>query len=709
MNQVFISKLTEITLANLGDENFGVNDLAREAGMSLYHVSTKLKAITNKTISQFIRETRLLKALEMLQNEGVTVSEVAYKVGFGSPTYFNTCFHEFFGYPPGEVKKRNFIIREERESVQIMRKQTSNRSVNRAGIKAFAGILLLSLFTFLAYHTLFTTTPVAKLGSSAFLYKKSIAVLPFRNLSDSTNNQYFIDGLMEQILTNLSKIHELRVISRTSVDQFRETGKSTKEIGKILNVDYIVEGSGQKYGNRFRLSVQLIETSTDSHIWAKPYDQEISETRDIFNIQSQIAQAIARELEAKITPEEKQLIEKASTTNLTALDFYQRGQEEYEKYADEPENKLWLQKANSMYRKALESDSAFALAYTGLADVYWSSHFENEFLSVNYVDSVPILCDIALSFDNKLPEAHYLKGEYYYATGKPEEAMKEYDKAIEYNPNDANSYIGKALLYDNYYYDYINAIHNYEKAISYHRGRSLLALLTIIRYPYLKAGFIEEARHYTQEAFRFSGDTISYYYNLSEIESLSGNDSISIKYLEKGYSIDSNNITVLVLLGSAYTDLHQPAVAMKYFKKCIERDTSVGVIFSSGYYCSVGFAYLQNGNKEKAEYYFNKQIEISNRLIELHRSTYQEQSGKYLTLAYVYSAMGEKEKALKNLEIYNQRKVMSLWDVYAFRHSPLFDNIRDDPEFRKIVNDIESKYMAQHERARKWLVAQGKI
>jgi AraC-like DNA-binding protein len=104
-DKVFISKLTEITLANLGDENFGVNELAHELGVSHHFLRRQLHEITNKTINQFIRETRLQKALEMLQNGKVTSSDVAYKVGFSSPAYFNTCFHEFFGYPPGKVKK----------------------------------------------------------------------------------------------------------------------------------------------------------------------------------------------------------------------------------------------------------------------------------------------------------------------------------------------------------------------------------------------------------------------------------------------------------------------------------------------------------------------------------------------------------------------------------------------------------------------------
>ena len=138
---------------------------------------------------------------------------------------------------------------------------------------------------------------------------------------------------MEEVNNNLQKISDFsRVISRNSVEQFRNnTTKSMFEIAKRLNVNYIVEGSGQKYGNKFVLRVQLIVANNEKHLWGKSYDREIRETSDIISIQSEIAQAIAAELKSIITPEEKQLINKIPTTNLTAYDFYKQGREEYAK------------------------------------------------------------------------------------------------------------------------------------------------------------------------------------------------------------------------------------------------------------------------------------------------------------------------------------------------------------------------------------------
>lgn len=150
-DKIFLSKLTEITLANLGNENFGVNELANKMGVSHHILRRRLHVITNKTINQFIRETRLQKALEMLQNGNVTSSDVAYKVGFSSPAYFNTCFSEFFGYPPGQVKRTTTNNAKEINSIQVKSKHEQKRSSRRTFIYISSGILLLAVIVFLIY------------------------------------------------------------------------------------------------------------------------------------------------------------------------------------------------------------------------------------------------------------------------------------------------------------------------------------------------------------------------------------------------------------------------------------------------------------------------------------------------------------------------------------------------------------------------------
>ncbi len=234
-------------------------------------------------------------------------------------------------------------------------------------------LLIITLSGFLFVAGVFAVFKIIGDGKKSFdirKLEKSIAVLPFINDSPDQENTYFINGLMEEILNNLQKIKDFRVLSRTSTEQYRGTVRPTMpEIGKKLDVNFIVEGSGQKIGNKFVLRVQLIAVHNERHLWGESYTREIRETSDIIGIQSQVAQTIAAELKATITPEEKKQIEKTYTTNLTALDFYQRGDYELDKYYSDNSNKATLKRAEEMYYKALEYDSTFAMAYCGLAEL----------------------------------------------------------------------------------------------------------------------------------------------------------------------------------------------------------------------------------------------------------------------------------------------------------------------------------------------------
>jgi TolB-like protein len=528
--------------------------------------------------------------------------------------------------------------------------------------------------------------------------EKSIAVLPFRNDSASDSTTYFINGLMEEILNNLQKIKDFRVLSRNSVEQFRNnTTKSTPEIAKKLGVNYIVEGSGQKYGNKFVLRVQLIVADNEKHLWGKSYDREIRETSDIISTQSEIAQSIAAELNAIITPEEKQLINKIPTTNLTAYDFYQQGREEYAKAA--------LQKAEDLYHKSLKYDSTFAPAYSGLAMVYWDKHYSQEYFSENFMDSVLILANIALSHDYHLSEPYTLKGRYYSEIGKPEQAIEEFDKAIKLNPNDWMAYWEKGDFY--YSTDLVNNINCLQKAASINRGPDLPGLLLDIGGAYFNAGFPEKAKQYYQDKLKLDGDSSSYYDCLENDECWLANFNKSIEFAEKGYAIDSTDVGILEMLGMDYAWLGQYKESLKYYKKWLEILKTKGELSINDMH-RIGYVYWQNGYKKEAEYYFNEQIKYCNRTNELKRL-----QGQYLytyyDLAGVYAFRGEKDKAYKNLRIFNKIQRIPLWMATLIKTDPLFNSIRNEPEFQQITRDVEAKYQAEHERVRKWLEEQGML
>jgi TolB-like protein/AraC-like DNA-binding protein len=701
-DQIFISKLTGIILANLGNENFGVNELVHEAGISHYSLKRRLLSITNRTIKQFIREVRLQRALEMIQNEELNISEVAYKVGFSSPGYFNTCFHEFFGFPPGAVKKGDYVKTAGTDPENISQHQ-KKRNPGRVFSFFLISVLVLAVFAYLINKVFFNNSST---DTGIYLNSpgKSIAVLPFKNLSDTLANQYFIDGLMEEILTDLARIHELRVISRTSGERYRNnTDKSIPEIARELRVNYIVEGSGQKYGNFYRIRVQLIEGKSDKHLWVNTYEGEIKGTKDIYKVQSQIAQAIAAELKAEITPEEKQLIEKTHTISLTALNFYQKGRDEFVKYWIDSNNKEALSKAEYYYRRALEYDPEYAQAYTGLALIYKNKNIRREYFSENYMDSVLILADIALLFDNKSAEAYVLKGDYYSEKGEKQKALEEYNRAIEINPNSWEAFWGKANL--SIYDDNVDLIYNCSKAASLIQGPERQLILQTLSFLYVQLGFIEIASKSYSEILELYGDSLSYLINLGGLEYSRGNYSKSVEYLEAAYKMDSTRIllffnqNVFSALGENNLLSGHFEASIKYYRKLISILDTRGEINYNNMH-RIGYAYLKNGYKKEADFYFNKQLYYCNVIIKSDRSP---KNYAYYDRAGVFAIKGDREKAFEDLKMFNKSKTEGLWMVNLIKSDPLFDSIRNEPEFQQIIRDVEAKYQAEHERIRKWL------
>lgn len=691
----FIEKLTQITEENLTNGQFGVSELAREMGMVRTSLHRRVKSITGASASQFIRGIRLKIAMKLLRDTSLNISEVAFECGFNSVSYFSTCFHDHYGYPPGEVGKREYQEHNSNEE-----KDNDPNAVNSNKHLSSSFLITGFVLVIAAIVLVFIFKPFKPKHE---ILDKSIAVLPFANLSQDQENDYFINGIMWEILLNLQTIEDLRVPSRTSVEQYRNSSKSLPEIAIEMGVNYIVEGSGQKYGNTFKLNVQLIEAGTDDQLWGESYENEIKKPEDIFKIQSQIAQSIATELEAIITPEEKQLIEKLPTTNLNAYDFYQRGKEEHLRYWLDSDHEEALERAEDLYQYALEYDSTFALTYIGLAKVYWDKHYRESYFSENFLDSVPILVDIALSYDNQLAEAYTVRGKFYNEENLTDQAIEEFNRAIEINPNEWMAYYEKGSLYESL--DQVKSIDNFHKTVSLNRGPELPELLRSLGMAYYYAGFLEKHKFYIQQAFRLDGDSMKYYESLGRVE-LFSNHNRAVEYLEKAYAIDSNEFYVLRGLASQFMYLGDYEKSLVYFNKWNERQGMGQWSIMSSH--RIGYVYWQIGNKNEAMNYFDAQKENCKRGIELGRS-YAQKSLSYYDLAGVYAFLGGKEKAYENLRIFKERKQMPLWLTNMIKIDPLFYNIRGEPEFQQIVREVEAKYQAEHERVRKWLEENGML
>jgi TolB-like protein/Tfp pilus assembly protein PilF len=275
--------------------------------------------------------------------------------------------------------------------------------------------------------------------SSAHKVDKSIAVLPFQNLSDNPENAYFADGIQDDVLTNLSKIGDLRVISRTSVMQYRGKATNLRDIGKALAVSNILEGSVRRSGNKVRVNVQLIDANSDEHIWANDYDRDVT---DVFAIQSDLAQKIAEALQAKLSPGEKSRMERKPTENGEAyLAFVQAHNlscafEDFDK----------LKQSEQLYERAIELDPNFALALARYSQLEsWIVHiFER---TSQRRDKARTLAERALELQPDLPEAHLALGfSYYYGDNNYDAALKEFEIAQRGLPNESEVYLALGAI-----------------------------------------------------------------------------------------------------------------------------------------------------------------------------------------------------------------------------------------------------------------------
>ncbi len=265
-------------------------------------------------------------------------------------------------------------------------------------------------------------------SEASSILEKSIAVLPFTNLSEDKGNEYFADGLVEDLLNRISMIEELKVISRTSSEMYRERGvKSVSEVAGELGVSYILEGSVQRYGDKARITVQLIDAINDDHIWAENYDRDIV---DVFDTQSEIALHIVSELNSILTSEQKAHIQENKTNNVQAFELYQMGRFFWNKRTSEGSTR-----SIEYFEKAIEEDPGYGLAYAGLADAYSIMAAHGWIDRQEGLDKGEELALKALDLDGNLPETYGVLGNIYQNNWNWEKADGAYKRALELNPN----------------------------------------------------------------------------------------------------------------------------------------------------------------------------------------------------------------------------------------------------------------------------------
>jgi len=669
IDKEFLQKVTKTIEENISNEQFGVSELAEKMGMSRSNLLRKVKKLTNLSVSRFIRNVRLGIAKEMLEEGLDTVSQISYKVGFSSTSYFIKCFREHYGHPPGEVGKGEIIDEPaDNEVPEIAKKK---RTIPIAG--AYIIVVLFAILLFVSLKPLLFKTKNAE---------KSIAVLPFKNDSNDSANVYFINGLMESTLNNLQKIKDLRVISRTSTEKYRNSPKTTPEIARELEVSYLVEGSGQKIGNQILLNIQLIDAKNDKHLWAEQYTREVD---DIFSLQSEIAKNIAEKIEVIVSDDVQQSIDKIPTENLEAYDSFLKGIDLLNKGL--PEN---ARQSISYLQKAISMDNEFARAFAAMAMAYYTLD-ENRGMK-QFTDSINYFADRAMFYDPKLPQSLIAKALFYMNSGEYEPAIPYFERALEYNPNYDLVFVFLLDLYANHlpntekYLEY--ALRGLRIDISSYDSTVASFNFLHIANAFIQAGFQAQAEKYINKSLDYYPDNLYSQYTKAYILFAKTSDLAQTRDdLLKTFTKDTTRIDIMQEVGKIYYYLHDYKNAYHYYKRFVEiRNTyQLNIYYSEN--AKIAYVYSKMGFADEGE----KLLEEFRNYAENDPSIY-----KHSNLALYYAYKGENKKAIDQLLLFSNESNYFYWSVLFMPIEPLFDNLKDLSEFKKAISEIETNFANWH-------------
>ncbi|MBQ4915030.1 helix-turn-helix domain-containing protein [Maribacter sp. MMG018] len=681
----FTEQAEALILAHLSDEHFGVSELAGAMHMSRSNLLRKCKKQTQLSASQFIRQVRLKQAMELLKDSDLTVSEVSYRVGFGSTSYFIKCFREHYGYPPGETGKQ--VEKEMEETKPIVPNEATVETLPfpkryQWPLAVVFLLLLIGVFIWKPF------SPASKASEKSDI-EKSIAVLPFKNESNDATNLYFVNGLMEAALGNLQKIEDLRVISRTSVEKYRNSDKNIQEIATDLGVNYIVEGSGQKVGDQVLLNIQLIDAATDSRIWGQQYTHEVL---DIFALQNEVAKKIAHAVEANVTPSELEQIDKKPTDNLVAYDYYLKAQGPFLLRTEEG-----LQEAIPLFEKALEEDAEFALVYADLAIAYYYLDlFKKE---KKYTEQINNYADKALLYDPKLAESLMAKALYYQHTGDYRLAVPHLQKALEYNPNSSPVVQMLALLYSNFipdtgkYLEYALKGVQLDIGANDSVGKSYIYLN--LSNALIQSGFTDEAFNYIEKSLQFNPQ--NYYAPYVKAYILYAKDrdlQQTLIRIKKELQKDTTRLDLLQETAKLHYFKKEYDSAYTYYKRFDDIRKKRNLYLYPQEDIKIGLVYEKMGFDQEAERLFESYADYCR----------QDQSiYKPASTAVMYANEGKLDLAIAQLKEFATKNHFQYWILLFMKLDPAMEPLRKHPEFESVTQKIEDRFWENHHRLQETL------
>jgi len=544
-------------------------------------------------------------------------------------------------------------------------------------------IICLTIFTYFSVFFNKESAPYSKAG----IVDKSIAVLPFKNESSDSLNLYFVNGLMESALNNLQKIGDLRVTSRTSVEQYRNTNKGIPEIAEELHVNYLVEGSGQRVGDQVLLNIQLIEASSDRPIWVEQYNREVG---DVFALQNEVAKKIAAAIKAVVTPAELKQIEKLPTENLLAYDYYLKG---LDLFHTRP--KVGWEKAIPLFEKAIEQDPEFALAYANIAISYYL--LEMAQLEKQNTEKINIYADKALLYDSKSAESLTAKAFYYIQTKEYQLALPHFDKALEYNPN---SSLVVQMLADFYF----RLVPDTDKYLEYAlKGVQLNVASDSVTqsYTYLQlsnalmsSGFVEEALQYINRSLDYSAENyFAPHLKAFILFAKDGDIERTRNLLIKEWDKDSTRLDILQDIAKLYYIAEDYNSSYLYFKKFVKAREDKGLDIYRQEDIKIAEVYKQMGLDVEAKKIFND----FSAYCETDQSAY-----KSVNLAWKYAYEGKIDEAIRQLEIFSEAESYQYWFL-LMEGDPLIKPLKSHPEFERIMQKIKDRFWENQAKLKKSL------
>jgi TolB-like protein/Flp pilus assembly protein TadD len=459
--------------------------------------------------------------------------------------------------------------------------------------------------------------------------EKSIAVLPFDNLSRDPDNAYFCEGVQDEILTRLAKVSDLKVISRTSTQHFKSSPDNLPQIAKQLGVMYVLEGSVQKSNDQVRVNVQLINALTDAHLWADTYDRKLT---DIFAVESEIAKSVAENLKARLNGRAEEVLAARPTENPEAHELYLKG-----RYLWNRRNTASLRKAGDYFQRAIDLDPNYALAYAGLADVHSLLPIYAGTEPRDDVSKALAAARKAVELDSNLAEAHTSLGNALGMNVQLKLGEQEFRRALELNPNYATA-------------------HQWLAECLFSQGR----------FP--------ESLAENERAHEL--DPLSLIINASYASSLSGVGRYddAVQQAHKTIDLDPDLVPGHEILGQIYEDRGKLDEAIAEYRKANALEAT------PANFAMLAHAYAKTGRLAEARKILDKLTDLSA----------QRYVGAY-PLAIVHLALGEKEEALRLLEkSFAERDILLQGLFGSIKMDKRLDSLRNDPRFQKLVERFDA-------------------